>query len=55
MEAQMEPAEMIEILEGIARDEKVNATGRCTAIRTLSDLDPPSGVGTRRLLRTRIV
>jgi hypothetical protein len=51
----MECQEMIEILAGTARDEQVNATARCTAIRTLSDLDPPSGVGTRRLLRTRIV
>jgi hypothetical protein len=39
--------EMIEILEGIARDEDVPATARVTAIPTLREFDqprqPPSG------------
>ena len=39
--------EMVEILEGIARDEDVPATARVTAIRTLREFDqpprPPSG------------
>ena len=31
----MKTAEMVEILEGIVRDEATNPTARCTAIRTL--------------------
>jgi hypothetical protein len=31
----MKTAEMVEILEGIIRDEATNPTARCTAIRTL--------------------
>jgi hypothetical protein len=36
----MEREEMTRILENIARDEDVNATARCTAIRTLNELQP---------------
>jgi vesicle coat complex subunit len=36
----MEHEEMIEILEAIVRDENTNPTARCTAIRTLVELDP---------------
>jgi hypothetical protein len=39
-EANMERDEMIRILENIARDEDVNATARCTATRTLNELQP---------------
>ena len=35
--------EMIEILEGIIRDEKTNATARCTAIRTLMQIEDDAG------------
>jgi hypothetical protein len=34
----MESEEMIEILEELIRDPDVNATARCTAIRTLKEL-----------------
>jgi len=37
----MDREEMIEILEGIARDPDVNATARCTAIRTLLEIPVP--------------
>jgi hypothetical protein len=40
----MERQEVIEILESIARDEEVNATARCTAIRTLNEIDPLASV-----------
>jgi hypothetical protein len=36
----MEREERIRILEAIARDEDVNTTARCTAIRTLNELQP---------------
>jgi hypothetical protein len=35
--------EMIEILEGIIRDEQTNATARCTAIRTLMRIEDDGG------------
>jgi hypothetical protein len=35
---QMEPTEMVQILEDIIRDPETNATARCTAIRTLREL-----------------
>ena len=35
--------EMIEILEGIIRDESTNATARCTAIRTLMRIEDDGG------------
>ena len=35
--------EMIEILEGIVRDENTNATARCTAIRTLMQIEDDGG------------
>jgi hypothetical protein len=41
----MTRAEMIEILESIARDEDVNATAKCTAIRTLNELAPDTHTG----------
>ncbi len=31
--------EMVEILEGIARDEDKNPSARCTAVRTLMQLE----------------
>jgi hypothetical protein len=57
--------EMVEILEGIARDEDVPATARVTAIRTLREFDqrrePPSGtfadldeLAPRRPYRTKV-
>ena len=35
--------EMIEILEGIIRDKETNATARCTAIRTLMQIEDDAG------------
>ncbi|MCD6015088.1 MAG: hypothetical protein K0R88_1172 [Solirubrobacterales bacterium] len=35
--------EMIDILEGIIRDESTNATARCTAIRTLMRIEDHGG------------
>jgi len=34
----MEPTEMVQILEEIIRDPATNATARCTAIRTLREV-----------------
>jgi hypothetical protein len=34
----MERQEMVRILEGIIRDEGTNPTARCTAIRTLREI-----------------
>ena len=35
--------EMIDILEGIIRDKETNATARCTAIRTLIQIEADAG------------
>ena len=35
--------EMIEILEGILRDEQTNPTAKCTAIRTLMRIEDDGG------------
>ncbi len=43
----MKTDEMVEILEGIIRDEKTNPTARCTAIRTLLRIE--DDVGSREL------
>ena len=39
----MRTAEMIEILEGIARDESVNPTARVTSIRALRQIEQDRG------------
>ena len=39
----MKTDEMTSILEGIIRDEETNATARCTAIRTLRQIERDRG------------
>ena len=36
----MEAAEMIEILEELIRDPETNPAAKCTAIRTLREIEP---------------
>jgi hypothetical protein len=38
----METDEMIQILEGLIRDPETNPTAKCTAIRTLLQIDAES-------------
>jgi hypothetical protein len=39
----LKTAEMVTILESIIRDEKTNPTAKCTAIRTLRQIEEESG------------
>ena len=41
----MKTAEMVEILEGIIRDQATNPTARCTAIRTLLRIEDVRPLG----------